>query len=422
MLKPACNIPDDIKREPGLNLRKFAPRNHIMRNLALSFSFLLLTISGTAQGVTIGSSNPADPSAILDLQSTNKGLLLPKLSTTQRNAIVNPAQGLLIINTTTDCIETYFNTSWVPIQCACTGSLPAPAQINGAATVCPNSSQVLYIIPQVPGAGGYQWTVTGLGTLTSGQGNDSIRVNFSNSSGTATISVVSLDSCGNVASNVTSYLVNVQLPSASFTLNPSPATVNSPVTYTAATSGATYAWTFASGNPSSSVSQTGTVTWANAGTYAIGLTVTQNGCSNSSTQNFTVNPGCPPFNGNALAGPYTQYGFCWYLTQPGVSCDVLCNSLPGGANLANSAANAWNDNCSGATALDISYYFRNNGNAANWAGGNGSTGYHTLGYGYTGSTYYGKCNSGTSMGVGTFPGDNNNDPTRALVCPCYVSP
>jgi hypothetical protein len=49
--------------------------------------------------VSIGSSSPPDASAILDLQSTTKGLLPPRMTTTQRTAITSPANGLVVYDT-----------------------------------------------------------------------------------------------------------------------------------------------------------------------------------------------------------------------------------------------------------------------------------------------------------------------------------
>ena len=42
----------------------------------------------------------ANPSAMLDVKSTNKGMLVPRLTTSQRNAISNPANGLLVFDST----------------------------------------------------------------------------------------------------------------------------------------------------------------------------------------------------------------------------------------------------------------------------------------------------------------------------------
>lgn len=63
---------------------------------------------GVAIGANMtGATNPTpDGRAVLDLQSTEKGFLLPRLTTTQRDAMGNTlAEGLMIYNTTNDCIE-----------------------------------------------------------------------------------------------------------------------------------------------------------------------------------------------------------------------------------------------------------------------------------------------------------------------------
>ncbi|HQV87298.1 MAG TPA: hypothetical protein PLO70_17120 [Chitinophagaceae bacterium] len=64
-----------------------------------------------AQGVGIGTTNP-NSSALLDITSTTKGLLMPRMTTAQRNAIVSPAEGLLIYNTTTEELNQRQNGAW----------------------------------------------------------------------------------------------------------------------------------------------------------------------------------------------------------------------------------------------------------------------------------------------------------------------
>lgn len=54
--------------------------------------------------MVIGGSTPS-PSAILDLQSTSKGLLPPRMTTVQRDAITAPAKGLILFNTTENRIQ-----------------------------------------------------------------------------------------------------------------------------------------------------------------------------------------------------------------------------------------------------------------------------------------------------------------------------
>lgn len=64
--------------------------------------------------VGIGTKSP-DPSAILDLSSTTKGLLLPRMTQSQRDAISNPVAGLIVFQTD-KAIGTYLynGTTWLP--------------------------------------------------------------------------------------------------------------------------------------------------------------------------------------------------------------------------------------------------------------------------------------------------------------------
>jgi len=68
-----------------------------MKNLLVLFAFLILNSSLLFSQVAVNTdgSNP-DNSAMLDVKSTNKGMLVPSMTLTQRDAISNPANGLLI--------------------------------------------------------------------------------------------------------------------------------------------------------------------------------------------------------------------------------------------------------------------------------------------------------------------------------------
>jgi uncharacterized protein (TIGR02145 family) len=69
-----------------------------------------LTLSAQV-GINEDASTP-DSSAMLDVKSTNKGLLPPRMTEAQREAIANPTAGLIIY--CTDCIEMqmYNDTAW----------------------------------------------------------------------------------------------------------------------------------------------------------------------------------------------------------------------------------------------------------------------------------------------------------------------
>jgi hypothetical protein len=65
----------------------------------LLFTFLLvLSLIGNSQSIGINTTTP-DNSAQLDITSTSRGLLIPRLTLTQRNTIISPATGLLIYQT-----------------------------------------------------------------------------------------------------------------------------------------------------------------------------------------------------------------------------------------------------------------------------------------------------------------------------------
>lgn len=61
----------------------------------------------------VGTTKP-DPSAALDIFSTSAGLLIPRMTSAQRDAIPNPATGLLVFNTTTGNFEYNSGTPGTP--------------------------------------------------------------------------------------------------------------------------------------------------------------------------------------------------------------------------------------------------------------------------------------------------------------------
>ena len=77
----------------------------------LLFAFLLITTVSLQAQVGIGTATPA-ASAQLDVSSTTKGFLPPRMDSTQRNAIVSPAAGLTIYNTTLKSVQVYNGTAW----------------------------------------------------------------------------------------------------------------------------------------------------------------------------------------------------------------------------------------------------------------------------------------------------------------------
>jgi hypothetical protein len=64
--------------------------------------------------VGIGTISPS-ASAILDAQSTTKGVRMPNMTTTQKNAIASPAAGLMVFDTTLSKLCVYSGTAWETI-------------------------------------------------------------------------------------------------------------------------------------------------------------------------------------------------------------------------------------------------------------------------------------------------------------------
>jgi hypothetical protein len=85
-----------------------------MKKIVLFFVTLILFIGAnfTQAQVSISTcENPnviPDPSAILDVSGTTGGILIPRMTTDQRDQIPSPAIGLLIYNTDTQTFQ-YWN-------------------------------------------------------------------------------------------------------------------------------------------------------------------------------------------------------------------------------------------------------------------------------------------------------------------------
>lgn len=80
-------------------------------NVATSDERMRITSGGN---VGIGTASP-NASAILQTDSTTKGFLPPRMTTTQKNAIGTPAQGLMVFDTTLVKLCVYSGTAWETI-------------------------------------------------------------------------------------------------------------------------------------------------------------------------------------------------------------------------------------------------------------------------------------------------------------------
>jgi hypothetical protein len=87
--------------------------------------------------VSMGTASP-NSSARLDITSTTQGVLLPRMTTTDRGNIASPADGLTIYNTTTKTQDVYNNTRWLTGNAGLTGS----ATLDFGSTAAQTSSDL----------------------------------------------------------------------------------------------------------------------------------------------------------------------------------------------------------------------------------------------------------------------------------------
>jgi uncharacterized protein (TIGR02145 family) len=84
-----------------------------MKKITILLTAVLFTALSTMAQVAIntGGTNP-DASAMLDVKSTEKGILIPRMTTAQRTGISSPAQGLMVYDTDLDAFYFYDGTEW----------------------------------------------------------------------------------------------------------------------------------------------------------------------------------------------------------------------------------------------------------------------------------------------------------------------
>lgn len=88
-----------------------------------------VTAALTALG--LGGTLTPTPNAVVDISSTTKGILIPRLTTTQRNAITSPATSLLIFNTTLGVFQYYTGSAWITVG----AKIPDNVQFDGTLLV-----------------------------------------------------------------------------------------------------------------------------------------------------------------------------------------------------------------------------------------------------------------------------------------------
>jgi hypothetical protein len=136
-------------------------KSKLLPALFAAFLFACFTNAAQAQTTQIQSginTLTPDASAILDVRSpdNNKGLLVPRMTSAQKNAIPSPAAGLLVYDTTTNCLSQNTGTpaapNWICSQTTADNGLTKTAdniQLGGAltkaSTITTNAANTLAI-------------------------------------------------------------------------------------------------------------------------------------------------------------------------------------------------------------------------------------------------------------------------------------
>ena len=129
-----------------------------MKQLILLFAFFLILSSALLAQVSINTDGSApDNSAMLDVKSTLKGAVLPRMTFVQRNAIPNPVEGAMVFCTNcnpdgTAVLCVYQGGKWKNFPVNCTGPNAPPPGTN-----IPSPNQVIWVWNPVPIALGYKW-------------------------------------------------------------------------------------------------------------------------------------------------------------------------------------------------------------------------------------------------------------------------
>jgi hypothetical protein len=305
--------------------KKYRVINKVLKGIF--FTLLLLFAKGSfAQNVAIDTTAAkADVSAILDLQSTTRGLLLPRMSDANMNAIT-PATSLIVFDTTTKCYMFYNGAAWQKMACVCAAipSTPSVPVQSPSGNVCTSAGNVTYTVTAVAGVS-YAWTVPSGGTIVSGQGTNSISVSYASTSSSGLVTVTAVNSCG--TSTPSTIFVSIYAPPSAPGAIEGLTTVcgssTSEYYYVNPVSGATsYTWTVPSGASVTSGSTTNAIT-VSYGTTSGNITVKANntcGSSAASTLAVTVTSGTPsaPTTITATNGTPNMYS-----TGNGYSCSTV---------------------------------------------------------------------------------------------------
>ncbi len=149
-------------------------KRNVLSILLLAVLVLLSTQLFAQAGINADGSSPST-SAMLDVKSTDKGFLPPRMTTAQRNAIATPSEGLVIYNTNEKALNVFTGTAWsslTPLPVFACG-LSVTVNHLAAGGVAPLNKTVAYgTVSNIPGELTKCWITSNLGSNHQAATND----------------------------------------------------------------------------------------------------------------------------------------------------------------------------------------------------------------------------------------------------------
>ncbi len=261
-----------FKHSLGMKNTQQKPKKTSIIRLIFLFFLILLQHYSFAQSTTI---LPGGSNTNIQVTGNASGISITGITTQQRDAIVNPAEGYTIYNKTTKCTEVFNGSYWFNL---CDPN-PQPSaafamNINALSVVFTNNSTK---------ALNYSWDF--------GDGNTSSLQNPTHTYATAGNYTVLLKVSNNFGQSTSFQNIAVAQntnPVANFSFQIDKKNVQ----FTnLSQNGLTYLWTF--GNGSSSTQSNPSIAYNNFGTYSVTLQTTNNMGSNSVTKSITLTDNAP---------------------------------------------------------------------------------------------------------------------------------